>query len=183
LNENFGEYSHKYREGLISAISAGFFFVLVGAIFMTTPNLFDSIVKFFSHFELVRVPNLGELRLPAPVPPLTNSVVYLVARKKVYVAVEQFSYIWGLFQIVILALRIVARSPLNKDAETVGNIVFSLGTGFLTRTFLIETIRFPYIIDPLTRWFVFWSGIIVLLGVSLIIRAIILAAVPTRYVT
>jgi len=182
LNESFEGFSHKHREGLISAISAGLFFVLVGAIFLTTPNLFNSIVKFFSHFELVPVPNLGELRLPAPVPPLTDLAAYLAARKQVYVAVEQFSYIWGLFQIVILALRIVARSPLRKDAETVSNIVFWWGTGFLIRTFLIETIRLLFI-TGVTRWFVFWAGIIMLIGASLIVRAIILAVVPTRYVT
>lgn len=106
--------------------------------------------------------------------PLAHSVVYL--------AVEQFSYVWGLFQLVILALRFVARSPLGKKAETVSDIVFWLGAGFLTRTFLLETTRMSFI-SEMTRWFVFWSGIIMLIGVSLIIRAIILAAVPTRYVT
>jgi hypothetical protein len=185
LNESFEGFSHRHREGLISAISTGLFFVLAGAIFLTTPNLFDSIVKFFSHIELVHVPNLGELRLPAPVTPArpwTESTAYLAARKQVYSAAEQFSYIWGLLQVVILALRVAARSPLKKDAETVSNIVFWLGTGFLIRTFLLETIRLP-LLTEVARWFVFWSGIIILIGVSLIIRAIILAVVPTRRLT
>jgi len=173
LSENFGRYSHKYREGLISAISAGFFFVLVGAIFMTTPNLFDRIIDFFSDFELVPVPNLG-IRLPAPEFPWVHLVVYR--------AVAQFFFVWGLFQMVILALRFVARSPLSKKAETVGNLVFCFGAGLLTRAFLIETTRWAFL-TATTRWFAFWSGIIMLIGVSLIIRAIILAAVPTRYVT
>jgi len=182
LNESLERFSERHREGLISAISAGLFFVLVGAIFLTTPNLFDSIVKFFSHFEPKYVPNLGEVRLPAPVRPLTDSAAYLVAREQVYSAAEQFSFIWGLFQVVIFALRVVARSPLRKDAETVSNIVFWLGAGFLIRTFLIETIRMPWL-SEITRWFVFWSGIIMLVGVSLIVRAIILATVQRRYVT
>jgi len=179
LSENFEGYSQRYRESLFSAISAGFFFAVGGAIFLTTPNLFGSIVKFFSHFELVRVPNLEELRLPAPMPPLIDSGAFLAARKQVYLAVEQFSYVWGLFQIVILALRFVVRSPLNKKVETVSNIVFWFGAGSLTRTFLIETTRW----SATTAWFVFWSGIIMLIGLSLIIRGIILAAVPTRYVS
>jgi len=175
LSESFEGFSHRYRESLFSAISAGFFFVLVGAIFITTPNLFDRILDFFRDFDVVRVPNLG-VWLPAPAHPfaLTHSVVYE--------AVERFSYIWGIFQVVILVLRFVARSPVNKDAETVSNIVFWLGTGFLIRTFLIETTRMPSFVG-LTRWFVFWAGIIMLLGVSLIIRGIILAAVSTRHVT
>jgi len=175
LNESFEGFSSRHKEGLISAISAGVFLLLVGAIFLTTPNLFNEIIDFFSDFDLVRVPNLGNVALPAPVHPRVHSVVYL--------AVEQFSYTWGLFQLVILALRFVVRSPLNKDAETVSNIVFWAGTGVLTRTFLIETVRLP-LLTEMTRWFVFWSGIIMLLGVSLIIRAIILMAVPKkRYVT
>jgi len=167
--------SHRYREGLFSAISAGFFFVLVGTIFVITPNLFDRIIAFFRDFDLVPVPKIG-IYLPAPSQPLTHSVMYL--------AVEQFSYVWGLFQIVILALRFVVRSPVSKDAETVSNIVFWLGTGYLTRTFLIETTRLPLPLPTeMTRWFVFWSAIIMLIGVSLIIRAIVLAAVPTRHAT
>jgi len=172
LNESFEGYSHKHGEGLFSAISAGFFLVLVGAIFMTTPNLFDRIIDFFSDFYLARVPNLG-IRLPAPEFPRVHLVVYR--------AVAQFCFIWGLFQIVILALRFVVRSPLSKKAETVSNLFFWFGAGFLTRAFLIETTSWAFL-TAMTRWFAFWSGIIMLIGVSLIIRAIILAAVPTRYI-
>lgn len=150
--------SPRYGESLFSAISVGFLFVLVGAIFVTTPNLFNRILDFFRDFDLVRVPNQPGWLLPAPAVPGLHSVVYS--------AVEKFSYALGLFQIVVLALRFVARSPGSKKAENVSNLVFWLGTGFLTRTLLIET----------TRWFVFWAGIIMLIGVSLVIRAIILAA-------
>jgi len=171
LSQSSEGFSQRHRDGLFSAISAGFFFILVGAIFMTTPNLFNEIIDFFSDFKLVSVPNLTNVSLPAPVHPRAHSVVYL--------AVEQFSYVWGLFQLVILALRFLIRSPLNKDAETMSNIVFWVGTGYLIRTFLIETIRLPLLTET-ARWFVFWSGIIMLLGVSLIIRAIILMAVPKK---
>lgn len=166
-------HSRRYRDGIFSAISAGFFFVVVGAIFIVTPNLFERILDFFRDFDLVRVPNVG-IFWPAPANPLTHRVVYL--------AVERFSFIWGLFQIVILVLRLVMRSHVSKDAETVSNIVFWLGTAFLVRTFLIETIRLP-LLSPITRWFVFWAGIIMLLGFSLIVRAIILAATLTKRTT
>jgi len=166
MNEGFEGVSGRYREGLFSALSAGFFFVVVGAIFIITPNLFDKIVVFFKEWRLEPLsPSLKEIRFPAPAFPRTH--------QEVYSAVEQFCYVWSLFQVVILVLRFVARSPWSKKAETVSNFVFWLGAGFLTQTFLIET----------TRWFVFWSGIIMLIGVTLIIRAIILAAVPTRYLT
>ena len=175
MNENFEVFPRRHREGLISAISAGFFFVLVGAIFLATPNLFERIIDFFTSFDIVRVPNLGDVFFPAPVQPVAHSVVYI--------AVERFSLVWGFFQIVILALRFVALSPWNKKAESVSNLVFWFGTGFLIRTFLIETMSLALLTNPLARWFVFWSGIIMLMGVSLIVRAIILAAMSTRYVT
>jgi len=164
LSEGFGWFSGKYKEGLFSAISAGFFFVLVGAIFMVTPNLLGRIIDFFGDFDLMPVPNIG-IWLPAPAHPWIHSVVYT--------AVEQLSYIWGLFQIVVLALRFVMRSPWNKKAETSSNLVFWLGAGFLIRTFLIDT----------TRYFVFWAGIIMLMGVAIIIRAIVQAAAPAKPAT
>jgi hypothetical protein len=158
LNESFEFSSSKYREGFFSAISAGFFFILVGAIFVTTPNLFDNIIAFLRDFDIVSVPHTENLLLPAPVSPSAHSDVYS--------AVTKFSLIWGLYQIAILALRFIARSPLNKKAETASNLVFWLGASYLINTFLIET----------TTWFVFWATIIMLVGVSLIARATILAA-------
>lgn len=162
MNEGFEGFSPKYRDGLISAISAGFFFVLVGAIFLTTPNLFDKIIDFFRDFRLVLVPGFENVRLLAPALPRVHSVVYK--------AVEQFSLVWGLFQIVVLAFRFVARSSWGKRAEAVSNIVFWFGVDYLVRTLLIEA----------TRWFVFWSGIIMLIGVSLVVRAVVFAVVSIR---
>ncbi len=147
----------RYGEGLITAISVGFVFLLVGAIFIITPNLFDGIVDFFKDFTIVDVPN-SNWALPAPQIPGNHIVVYE--------AVMQFSFAIGLFQLVILALRFFAPSPWGKRSETVGNLVFWLGTGFLIQTFLLET----------TQWFVFCSTIIILIGVSLIARAMVMAA-------
>ena len=147
----------RYNEGLFSAISAGFFFILVGAIFVITPDLFGEILDFFRDFDLVRVPNQPGWLLPAPAFPVGHSVVYS--------AVEKFSFAIGVFQIVVLALRFVARSPWGKKAETIANFLFWLGTGFLIRILLVES----------TMWFVFWAGIVMLIGVSLVVRAIILA--------
>jgi FtsH-binding integral membrane protein len=164
LKESFKVSQPKHVEGIFSAISMGFFFVLVGAIFVATPNLFDKILAFFRNFDIVRVPNT-EIFLPGPTSPNAHSVVYLAA--------GQFSLIWGLFQIAILALRFFAHSPLNKKAETVSNIVFWLGASYLISMSLNEMTTF-------TTWFAFWATLIALIGVSLIIRAIILAAVRAK---
>ena len=159
MTERSTGFPRGYKEGLLSALSAGFFFVLVGAIFVTTPNLFDKIFTFFRGFDIVRVPNTS-IRLPAPASPWVHSGVYS--------ALALSGFVWSLFQIVVLVLRFVVYSPLSKKAETAGNLVFWLGANFLVRSFLNETTT------PRT-WFVFWTAIIMLLGVSIIVRAIILA--------
>ena len=163
-------FPRKYREGIFSAIAAGFFFLLIGVIFVITPNLFQRTVDFFNDFGLERIPNTA-IYFVAPARPLLHQTVYRAA--------EQFSYAIGFFQIIILALRLFAGSPWNKKAETTSNIVFGIGTGYLIRILLIE----PTIWTAMTTWFVFWSAIIMLLGVSLVVRAIILGAVSTMRVT
>jgi len=163
LSESPKVFQPRYREGLLSAISAGFFFILIGVIFVTTPNLFDNILAFFSDFDIVNVPNTV-IHLPAPKYPPTSPS----ANSAVYSAAWQFSLVWSFFQIVFVVLRFIAGSPWSKKAETASNIVFWLGTSYLIQTLLNET-------ATTTTWFVFWAEIIMLIGVSLIVRAFILA--------
>jgi hypothetical protein len=172
LSERYEGLHRRYREGLISAISAGFFFLLVGVIFIITPNLFQRIVDFFNDFtRLVPVPNTTQIFAPAPDHPLRHQVVYQAA--------ERFEFALGLFQFVILALRLVMGSSLGRTTRTVSDLVFWLGAGYLTLTFLLE----PTIWSPMVTWFVFWAAIIMLIGVSLIVRAIILAAASAARMT
>jgi hypothetical protein len=80
-----------------------------------------------------------------------------------------------------LALRFAAGSPLNKKAEAVSNFVFWVGASFLISNFLLDTRWVAVWHDELIIWFVFWSMIIMILGFSLIVRAIVLAAAPKRH--
>jgi hypothetical protein len=155
LNES-KETPRQYQEGLFTAISVGFFTLLVGTLFVINPNLFDKILDFFKGFDTVNVPNTT-ITFFAPEFPRLHLTVYQAAR--------QFSIALGVFQIVILALRFVIPSSWGKRSETVGNLVFWVGAGFLIQLFLIET----------TQWFVFWSTIVILFGVSMIARAIVMA--------
>lgn len=143
----------------MGAVSAGCFLILIGLIFAVTPNLFSSILDFFRNFVVVTVPNT-EISLPAPETPSAHAVVYS--------AVGLFSLIWGILEIVFLALRFIVRSPLDKKAENASNIVSWLGGSYLISTMLTAT-------TTLTVWFVFWTEIIMLIGVVLIVRALILA--------
>ena len=155
LNAN-KETPRKHQDGLFTAISAGFFLLLIGTIFVITPNLFDSILDFFKDFKLVDVPNTNIVFLGPEFPG---------SHLTVYQAAGQASVALCVFQIVILALRFVIPSSWGKRAETVGNFVYWAGAAFLIQLFLVES----------TQWFVFWSTIIIIAGVSLIIRAVVMA--------
>lgn len=143
----------------MSAVSAGWFLILIGLIFAITPNLFGSILNFFQDFGIVTVPHT-DIPLPAPKTPNIHTVVYS--------AVGLFSLIWGILEIVFLLLKFIARSPVDKKAENVSNIVFWLGTSYLISATLTET-------TTRTTWFLFWTEILMLIGVTLIVRALILA--------
>jgi hypothetical protein len=145
----------KYQEGLFTAISAGFFLLLVGTLFVITPDLFESILDFFKDFKLVDVTNTNII-FPGPEFPRSHLTVYQAA--------GQASIALCIFQIIILMLRFVIPSAWGKRAETLGNFVYWAGAAFLIQYFLINS----------TQWFVFWSTIIIIAGVSMIIRAVVM---------
>ena len=82
-----------------------------------------------------------------------------------YPAAGQFSIALGIFQIVILALRFVVPSSWEKKSETVGNFVYWTGAAVLIQLFLVES----------TQWFVFWSTILIIAGVSFVVTATVRA--------
>lgn len=152
--------SRGYGESVIGAVSAGVFFILVGAIFVAKPNLFNALVTFFTNFGFITVPNTG-IAFIAPKFQASNVVIYEAA--------ALFSLLWGLFQVIVLVARIAARSHFGKIAETVGDITFWWGAVFLVNTYLTRA-------TGAKEWFTFWAALIMLIGASLIVRAIILMA-------
>ncbi len=164
MNTRSKGFSIGRMDGLLGAISAGFFLILAGTIFIATPGLVDKTADFFRNINVTRVPKTDFL-LPAPVSPNTHTTVYL--------AVRQFCLIWGIFLALILVLRVLVHSSTRKKAESASDIVFWLGAYYLVGTFLNGT-------TTMTMWFAFWTTIIMLGGLSLIIRAFILAAAGLR---
>jgi len=169
---NFGGISRRRREGLLSAVSAGFFLVLIGVLFVIKPNLYADTVTFFNNFNATSaVPNT-QIQLPAPG---VNSTAR-EANLAVYSAAQQFCLAWGIFLIALLVMRFAFDSTWRRKARNISDIVFWLGAVYLIQTWLIDpTNSLPYPTNA-QPWFEFWSMIIVLIGVSLIVRAICLAA-------
>jgi len=148
---------HPSNEWIFGVVSAGLFLIVAGTIFITTPALFDETIAFFKDLTVVKVHDTS-IYLPAPAFPRNHLMVYS--------AVMQFSLMWGIVEIAVLVLRFALHSTANKEAETLGNVAYWLGSYYLIQKFLIEE----------TKWFEYWALIIILLGASLIVRAIFLAA-------
>jgi hypothetical protein len=153
---------HPVKEGLISAITAGSILILIAIIFLTylPVNLFNDIINFFSSIILAEVPNTGVF-LPAPVNPASHI--------QLYQAVFWFSIGVGVIEVVILALRLFFKSSIRKTAETVGDLVYWFGAAVLIITYLIN-------ISTINAWFVYWTGILMIFGLSLIARAFVIIA-------
>lgn len=154
--------THKIGESLISAISVGVVFILIGVVFVLAQpsSLWDSIVTFFSSFTSRSVPGTG-ISLPAPANPAAHAVLYTAA--------FQFCIGLGILQVILLALRLMMYSPIRKTAETFGHLIYWFGAAYLITTYLNNT-------TTINRWFMFWAGILIVLGLSLIARAVVLLA-------
>jgi len=169
LHQDSRDYMHRHYEGLLSAVSVGFFLILVGTLFITTPNLLDKVSTFLSHFHVVQVGSTN-VYLPAP--------EHLGDHLDVYLAAREFSLVWGVFLIAMLGARFLLDSPLRRKAENVGDIVFWLGATYLIQTFLVAPTQTSSI--DVTKWFQFWAAAIMFIGISLIARAIFLAIARAR---
>jgi len=162
-----GEHSSKWRsyqraESLFSAIYIGSIFIILGVIYYIhlPNNLFTELVDFFGSLTLARVPDTG-LFLPAPISAAAHSDLFLAA--------FQFSLALAVVEVVVLVLRFVFNSPIKRKAETISNVVFWFGASYLIITYLVDG-------ATINKWFVFWTGIIIIFGLSLIARAFALLA-------
>jgi hypothetical protein len=164
LSESSSAHTRAYKagEGIFSAISVGAVFILIGVIYVATlpVSLWEKVVAFFNSFSTLPVSNTG-IYLPAPAVPAAHTVLYS--------AVFQFCLGLGILQVILLVLRLAWHSPISKTAETVGNLVFWFGASYLVFTFLNSSTQ-------MDTWFGFWAAILVVLGVSLIARALVLFA-------
>ena len=138
----------------LSFASFGFFLLLIGVIWVITPNLFQEVVDFFKDFDLTEeiFPNVF---FPAPAHPHRHTVVYT--------ALVRFCFAFGLFQIAILVLRFFFRDTVDKVAGTFSGIVFWLGVGFVSNMLAAGDIE----------WFGFLGWFIVVIGLSIVVRSLL----------
>jgi hypothetical protein len=143
------------HEGLITALSVGGFFIILGIIFGFTPTISQNTNTFFSDLTTVMFPfgSPGStVSLFAPAHPTDH--------QSFYTAVINFLIGVGVLQIVILALRLVLHSQIRRIAQSVGDLIFWLGAAVLANVFLMSGTQ--------SGWFQFWSSLIVLIGLSFV---------------
>ena len=151
---------HSRGTDWLGLVSLGFFFIVVGTVFVVTPNLAEEIRVFFKNFYLAEAyPNV---KLPAPMFP----------RPIVYEAVMNFCYAFGASQIVVLILRFALKDSSSRKAETASGIVFWFGMG------VFADFAISLLVEP-TAWFSLLSGLIIMIGL-LIISRILLAELLRR---
>jgi hypothetical protein len=164
LNVNLNAQAREYKakERIYSAISAGIVLILLGIVYINSlpQSLLDKVIAFFNSFTFAQIPNTG-IFVPAPINPAAHVVLYN--------AIFQFCIGVGILQIIMLTLRLTWNSPIGKIAETTGHLVFWFGTSYLVATYLNSATN-------MNKWFVFWAGILMILGLSLIARAFVLLA-------
>lgn len=149
-----------YEDGLITALSIGGFFIILGVVFGLTPGVWNATNAFFQDLKLVHLPitgSLADINLLGPANPSAHA--------NFYSAVFNFCIGIGVLSAVVLALRLILRSPLRRISQSVGDLVFWFGAAAAVNAFLL--------IGTLTGWFQFWAAIIIILGLSLIIRGIV----------
>jgi hypothetical protein len=151
----------RFPEWIFPIVGVFFFFTLVGSISQIIPGLYSDLQAFFLNFRLVSVPNTG-ITMPAPADPAMHIAVYGAA--------AIFCLAWGFYAIVMLILRLIARSPPRRTAQEFSSMVWWFGAWFLIGAFLNASVT-------LVGYFAFWAAIIMLIGGSLMVRAIVLAII------
>jgi hypothetical protein len=152
--------SHRHGDGFVTALAFGGFLIIIGLLFVLTPDLWQKVTDFFNSITTTAVPfgsSTSNVMLPAPADPAAHQVLYN--------AVLQFDVAFGILQVIILGLRIWVHSRTRRIAETLGNAVFWLGAAVLVNVFLLT--------GTLNGWFEYWAALIVVVGVSLIARAFV----------
>ena len=137
------------RTDILGLASFGFFLVLLGAIFATTPGLGTKVVDFFQDFRRAEVYSGVWFFAPTSNHPA------------VYNAVYQFCLVFGTFQIILLATRFIIRDSANRKAEILTGIIFWFGAAFAMNSLAAGSLD----------WFVFLGWIVVLVGISITLRS------------
>jgi hypothetical protein len=142
----------EYRRDDTSWISFGAFLIIIAVLYLRTPGLVSAVNAFVHDFRLVQVFQNFYWFMPSTNHPL------------LYAAAEQFCYAFGLVHIAVLGLEIAKGSSMHRKARTSSSIVFWLGAGYILS---LQS-------QGALSWLSFIASLIILMGVSIVVRALVL---------
>ena len=141
------EKPHK-KPDILGIVTFGFILLLVGMIFVITPNLVERISDFLQDFEIREIAPHWALIAPKSYHPV------------LYTAIFQFCLAFAIFQVFVLVARFILRDPMDRVAGTISSIVFWFGASWIVNLLITKTVG----------WFVFLGWLIALIGTSIIIK-------------
>jgi len=136
-------------EQLLGWLSFGAFLVIVGAIFLITPNLTVKIEDFFRDFELEQIRE--NFYFPTPQNP----------HPTLYESLAIFCFAYGTYQFLLLILKFALKAEPTKKSETLTSIIFWPATGFVLLMLKDGTIE----------WLTFIATLVILAAIAIIIRS------------
>lgn len=136
-------------EQLLGWLSFGAFLVIVGAIFLITPNLADEIEAFFRDLELEQVS--GDFYFPTPQNP----------HQTLYESVAFFCFAFCIYQFLLLILKFALKAEPTKKSETFTSIIFWPATGY----------GMLMLKDGTIEWLTFIATLVILAAIAIIIRS------------
>jgi hypothetical protein len=153
-----------FSEGFITALSVGGFFIILGLVFVLTPGTWHAADAFFQDLKIVNVSttsHIANLNVPAPENPQMHADFYS--------SVFNFCVGIGILQIAFLALRVIFSSSGRRISNSVGDLIFWFGAAYSVNAFLLA--------GTLKGFWQFWAALLIIIGISLIIRGIIYLAI------
>ena len=128
----------------------GMFLLVVGFIFAVTPGLVDKFSNFFMDFTMEEIsPNIF-----LPLPRSSHPVLYN--------ALYQFSLIFAVLHLPILAGRYIVKDSIRRESDTISSVVFWFGITVIFYMLLVDSIQFR------SLYVLFF----IVLGISLIVQGI-----------
>ncbi len=147
------------RKDPLDLITLGLFLLLVGVIFIITPDLLDKAYDFFRDIELVEL--YSDIYLPAP--KSDHPVLFK--------ALSRFCFYFAVLQIPVLAVRFILKDPAEKKAGGFSGLLFWFGAAWIIDLSMAED----------TGWFTFLGYLIALIGICIVAKnALILGSKAFR---
>ena len=136
---------------LLRLVSFGVFLLILGITVLATPNLGAEISAFVQDVKLEQIQPGGNVSFPVPQGP----------HPQLYGTVALFSLAFGVYLIVLLIAKSALGADLNQKAETLTDVIFWLGIGFVMLALARETIA----------WLVFIAIVVVLIAIIILVRS------------